>query len=233
VKSIPEPPWAEPFGDVPDPWSVEKAPLPYARLATRLPSPERAVMQKRRVAALSGSLLWLGAQLAVFGMRRDLAELPFVYVAAQVLLPVGLAVSTLVLALQPGKLGLGMRLGPLSTFAVLAPAAFALAAAGTPLPTEPRAGAVSPLGMGVCFGLSVAWASIPLLLLALSLRGAFAAAARWRSALVGAGAGLFAGATINLHCPNLAPLHLLLGHGLPVLIATLAGACLLARGTEA
>ena len=65
------------------------------------------------------------------------------------------------------------------------------------------------------------------------LPGAFATSVRWRSALVGAAIGLFAGATMNLHCPNVAPLHVLMGHGLPVVVATLLGALVLGYRTRA
>jgi hypothetical protein len=33
---------------------------------------------------------------------------------------------------------------------------------------------------------------------------------------------------MNLHCSNIAPMHVLLGHGLPVAIAALVGALVLA-----
>jgi hypothetical protein len=38
---------------------------------------------------------------------------------------------------------------------------------------------------------------------------------------------------MNLHCPNVAPLHVLMGHGLPVLVATLLGALVLGYRTRA
>ena len=76
----------------------------------------------------------------------------------------------------------------------------------------------------LCFDITIAAVAVPLLCAAITLRGAFAAGARWRSALVGAGIGLFAGATMNLHCPNVAPGHMLLGHGLAVVVAAALGA---------
>jgi hypothetical protein len=228
VTSPADPDFAEAFGDVPDPTSAAKAPVPPLRLPELAPSPERALVRKRRMAALVGSLAWVGTHLVVFGIRQDLAQLSFAYVAAQVLLPFALAVLTLVIALASGKLGLGARLGVVSAFVVLGPASFALIAAGAPVPAEVPAGVATPHNVLLCFDITVAWAAVPLLFGALTLRGAFAAATRWRSALVGAGAGLFAGATMNLHCANAAPLHMLFGHGLPVVVATLAGAVLLA-----
>ena len=85
----------------------------------------------------------------------------------------------------------------------------------------------------VCFDLTVVWAAVPLLAAAVVLRGAFAAGARWRSALLGGAVGLFAGATMNLHCPNVAPAHVVIGHGLAVLLAALLGAFALTHRTRA
>jgi len=230
VTSPADPDFADAFGDVPDPVSAAKGPV---RLPQLEPVPERTLVRKRRMAALIGSLAWVGTHLAVFGIRRDFAELSFAYVAAQVLLPFALALLALVVALGRGKLGLGLRLGIVSAFAVLGPASFALIAAGLPASGEVPGGVATPINVLLCFDLTVAWAAVPLLFGALTLRGAFAAATRWRSALVGAGAGLFAGATMNLHCPNVAPLHMVFGHGLPVIVATVAGAVLLAARARA
>jgi hypothetical protein len=130
-------------------------------------------------------------------------------------------------ALASGKLGLGLRIGLISALALLGPASFCLIAMGAPSPYVVPNGAGALLGVLVCFDITVAWAAIPLLLAALSLRGAFAAGSRLRSTLVGAAAGLFAGGTMNLHCPNVSSLHVLLGHGIPVLIAAVAGALFL------
>jgi hypothetical protein len=44
---------------------------------------------------------------------------------------------------------------------------------------------------------------------------------------------LFAGATMNLHCPNVAPAHVLLGHGLPVIVAALLGGFVLVLRAKA
>jgi hypothetical protein len=196
-------------------------------------SPVRAVVRRRRVTALAGSAAWLSTHLVVYGIRRDFSELPRLYVAAQILLPFLLAVASLFAALSPGKLGLGLKIGLISGLAILGPLAFCLIAFGAPVPSVVVPGAASPLGILVCLDITLAWSAVPLLGAALALPGAFAAGSRRRSALVGAGIGLFAGATMNLHCPNVAPLHVLMGHGLPVIIATLLGALVLGYRTRA
>jgi hypothetical protein len=226
VTSPSDPQYAD-FGEVPDPL-VTAAPERPLRLPELVPSPERPQVRNRRVAALLGSLAWIGIHLAAFGIRGDLERLPLGYAVAQILLPFAVAVIALVVAMASGKLGLGMRLGLVGSLVVLGPATFAVTAVGTPVPGDLSASAATLTGILVCFDIMVAWAAVPLVLASLTLRGAFPAAAPWRSALVGVGVGLFAGATMNLHCPNVAPLHMLAGHGLPVIMATVAGALLLA-----
>jgi hypothetical protein len=228
VTSPSDPNFAESFGDVPDPLAGAQAPERPLRLAELPPSLERAQVRNRRVAAAIGSLAWVALHVAVFGVRRDLGQLPLAYLVGQILLPFGLAVLAFVVALASGKLGLGVRLALVISLAVIGPASFALIAAGAPVPGGVPAGGDSLGGMMLCFDITLAWAAVPLLFAVLTLRGAFAAAAGWRSALVGAGIGLFAGATINLHCSNATPVHMLFGHGLPVVVATLVGALLLA-----
>jgi hypothetical protein len=85
----------------------------------------------------------------------------------------------------------------------------------------------------VCLDLTLAWVGVPLAAAAFSLQRAFPTAAGWKSALVGAACGLFCGATMNLHCPNVDPSHVSLAHGVPVLIASVVGALALVRFTRA
>lgn len=218
------------LGEIPDPARPvsQAAPLRLPNLGS---APTRQVVRRRQVAALVGGLSWLGAHLAVYGIRTDLTGLPLTYVAAQIALPAVLASASLVVALSSGKLGLGLKIGLVSTLAVLGPASFCVIALGAPMPRAPEPGTL--IDTLLCFDITVAWVAVPLLCAAITLRGAFAAGARFRSALVGAAIGLFAGATMNLHCPNVAPAHMLLGHGLAVLIAAALGAVALVLRTRA
>jgi hypothetical protein len=221
VSNPTDPEFAALFGEIPDPAAPASHPAPL-RLPSFPGAPTRQVVQGRRAAALIGGLSWLGVHLAVYGIRTDLSGLPFTYVAAQIALPVLLATGSLVVALGSGKLGLGLKIGLVSSLAVLGPASFCVIALGAPIPRAPEPGTL--IDTVLCFDITVAWVAVPLLCAAITLRGAFAAGARWRSALVGAGIGLFAGATMNLHCPNVAPAHMLLGHGLAVIVAAVLGA---------
>lgn len=228
-----EPDFLARLSEIPDPGSDASLDPPRLRAPALVVAPERAAVRKRRLAALAASVAWVGTHLAVYGIRSDFDRVSLLYVVAQVLLPFVLAFASLLIALAPGRLGLGAKVWLIGALALLGPATFCLIALGAPAPYVVPAGAGSLIGVLVCFDITVAWAAVPLLLAVLSLRGAFAASSGLRSALVGAAAGLFAGATMNLHCPNVSSLHVLLGHGLPVVLAAAAGAAFLAFRTRA
>jgi hypothetical protein len=225
-----EPDFVAQLSDIPDPG----ASAPSIPAMPALPaSPARRVARNQRIAALAGGGAWLALHLAVYGVRGDLSALPLPYVAAQIALPFAVAAGSLFVALKRGALGLGVKLALVSALAVLGPASFCILGAGAPPPRALEPESSSLIGALLCFDLTTVWAALPLLGAAIALRGAFAVGAPWRSALVGAAIGLFAGASMNLHCPNVAPLHMLFGHGLAVIVAALLGAFVLAYRTRA
>jgi negative regulator of sigma F NrsF-like protein len=221
--------------EIPDPVSPgahERPPGERLR-GQRLPVPTRVVAERRRMAALGVSLAWLCAHLVVYGIRQDFAQLPPAYIAAQIILPFVFGGCCLVVALAPGRLGLGLGVGLISAMAWLGPLAFWLLALGVPVPYLADPGQLGFwLGACLCLGITLACAAAPLLLVALSLRRAFPTHALGRSALVGAALGLLSGGVINLHCSNVDPWHLFAAHGVPVAVAALIGAVLVVRFTR-
>lgn len=224
------------LNDIPDPLAetaTDPAPAASAEPRPVSGSPTRSQTERRRKAAVALSLAWLFIHLCVLGVRTDFHLLPSAYVAAQVLLPSLFGASCLLIAVAPGKLGLGLGVGLLASLAIIAPASFWALAAGMPVPHR----AVTPpsfwVSAFVCLDITLAWAAAPLVLAAFALRHAFATQAAWRSGLVGGGIGLLSGAAINLHCPNVDPAHLLAGHAVPVAVSALLGAFMVARWTRA
>jgi hypothetical protein len=222
--------------EIPDPLPGDAAPAAETPRAPVLPAPAptRRSTERRRWAALGVSLAWLCTHLAIYGIRQDLAHLPAGYIAAQVALPLIFGAGCLAVALAPGKLGLGVGVGVVSTMALLGPLSFWVLALGMPVPHDPGPSSFGFwLGSLLCLDITLSWAAAPLLLVALSLRRAFATQASARSALVGAALGLLSGGAINLHCSNVDPWHILAGHGLPVAGAAVLGALLVVRWTRA
>jgi hypothetical protein len=220
--------------EIPDPLAdaparVESLSLP-PRLGTAL---VRRQTRGRRAAALGVSVAWLFTHLAVYGVRHDFARLPVEYVAAQIALPALLGAGSLLLALAPGKLGLGLGAIIVTSLAVLGPLSFWLFAIGLRAPAAAASDGNFWLASLVCLDLTLAWAAAPLLLAAWTLRRAFAAGAGWRSTLLGAAIGLLSGAAINLHCPKADPAHLVVGHGVPIVVAALVGGLVVSRWARA
>jgi hypothetical protein len=223
--------------DIPDP--VEPARTARAEEELRPPRPTnppptRSTSERRKLAALGVSAAWLCTHLCVYGIRQDFHALPTGYVAAQVLLPFVFGACCLAVALAPGKLGLGVGIAVVSGMALLGPLSFWALAMGMPVP---HPAGPSPLGFWLgsllCLDITLSWAAAPLLLVALSLRRAFATQVVWRSTLVGAAIGLLSGGAINLHCSNVDRWHLLAGHAVPVALAALLGAGLVVKWTRA
>jgi hypothetical protein len=198
------------------------------------PAPIRSSTERRRLAALGVSVAWLCTHLGVYGIRQDFHQLPAGYLAAQVLLPFIFGACCLAVALAPGKLGLGLGVTVVSAMALLGPLSFWVLAMGMPAPHPASDGPLGFwLGSLLCLDITLSWAAAPLLLVALSLRRAFATQAVWRSTLVGAALGLLSGGAINLHCANVDPWHLLAGHAVPVALSALLGAGLVVKWTRA
>jgi hypothetical protein len=223
------------LNEIPDPMAGADAPGPGSVVPPRptAASPTRSATRRRRAAALGVSLAWLATHLAVYGIRSDFQQLPLAYVAAQVALPFAFGAASLLVAAAPGRLGLGLGIGIIASLALLGPLSFWLFAAALPPPHDAARGNGFWLGSLVCLDITLAWAAAPLLFAALALRRAFPTGAAWRSALVGSALGLLSGAAINLHCPNVDPAHLVTGHGVPVVVAALVGAFVVARWARA
>jgi hypothetical protein len=217
------------FDAIPDPTGPAEPQARVPALPTFEAAPLRSAFLRRRRLALAVSLVWLLANLAVYGIRPELRSLPLTYVGLQIALPFALGLASLAVALEPGRAGLGLGVGVAAALALAAPLLFSLAVSTAAPPWPPQAGDASWLRATVCFDITLLWAAVPLLFAAWALRRAFPVAASWRSALLGVTCGLFAAGLMNLHCTNVDSWHMTLGHALPTIIATLAGGLLVGR----
>jgi hypothetical protein len=218
--------------EIPDPVQAPPGEPPKPPALSQV-APDRAQVRRRRQGALGLSLTWLVCHLAVFGVRQDLQQLPSPYLAAQVGLPLLLSLASLYVATRPGRFGLGLDWMAVAALAVFGPLAFWVVGVVMPPPHAAAKDLHPWLGALACSDIMLAWMFVPLFAAAIAWRGAFAAAAAWRSALIGAAVGLLSGATINLHCQNTHPFHLVIGHGVPVLLGALVGGLVVKRWMRA
>ncbi len=224
------------FDDIPDVPSRPRDSRPRAPgfvTAARLRAPPatRAELGKRRRAAIALSVAWLTVQFLAFGLRGDLARLSLGYVLGLIVAPLSAGVLAIVAAAQQGQLGLGARPLSIVMLALMCPLVFLVAGLAVPAPY--RHGETGNLMFGAyCLNSTLAWALLPIASAAVVLRGAFAAGAIWRSALLGGGCGLVAAALFTLHCPVVGKTHIVVAHGGAVLVSAVLGGLVFSRFTR-
>lgn len=206
------------FADIPDPAAdvggrvMPDIPMPKASAPTR-----RQVAVQRALAALLG-IGWAVAVAIWVGLRPDLLN-------AQVLIQLG--VWTIAM-----PLGLSLAIRPKKTGLPMSVAAVRLGLAGLPamfvaLAFLPIHGIEVPLTVA-----SLSWC-VPMVLVAgvpsvlgatFVLRHALLNAPGLRGALIGAACGLAGAISIHAHCPIVTASHVVVGHGLPVVVFAIVGA---------
>jgi hypothetical protein len=98
---------------------------------------------------------------------------------------------------------------------------------GTMMAAPPDAEAYGFWGHTVrCMLVTSVLAAAPLALGVWAFRHSFVASTRWRGAALGTAAGALAAATMSLACANDGVVHVLLGHGVIMLVGAVAGALL-------
>jgi len=220
------------FSRIPDPLAG-RPPLPLVKPSRPARSgPARGELARGRRVALLLATGWIAAQLAITGIRGDIARVPLGYALAFGVAPIVAGLLCLVAAVTPGRLGVGARVALLAALAVAFPAIFGVASYVFSPPYSE-----APLGVfanGVfCFNIAIAWTLLPLIAAGFALRQTFVSRAVWRSALVGAGAGLIVAATSMWRCPLSGAFHNAFSHGGAVVASALLGALVLSRVTRA
>jgi hypothetical protein len=207
------------FADVPDPAAARERPAPRPMVAPAEPSPTRSERRRRVILCALGAAFWVSALTVTSGLRSDIRA---VHVAGKGLAWTFLALGALGIALLPDRRGLPPSVRVVRAVVVAVPVFYAIIAfASSRDALKPALGASSILP---CLGLSIALAFVPLLLAAAVFSRTFLSAAPWRAAALGAAVGLSGSIGVHAHCPIEAASHVLLAHGGPILLGTLAGA---------
>lgn len=196
--------------------------------ARRTPSPNASeVGRARRIATLLGAAAaW--ATVLVLGVSLGGRPMPFVVLSAIGWAAVATAASFV--AGARGKAMLGTTRARLAFVAVAAgPVIFAWVmgcAMGWPAVLVAQG---TLRAHAVCFALTTLLSIGPVAALAFLRRGSDPVHPRATGAAIGAAAGAWGGVLIDLHCPLVDPMHVALGHVLPIVLYAAIGALAGAR----
>jgi hypothetical protein len=203
------------FSAIPDP-AAGKVPREAPAVAPPTePSLTRAARRTRGWIAFGAAVGWILILLMKFGARADLMTAS---VVAQITIWLVIACAGLALALRPDARGLPRGVRIVQGTILAASVGFTvLVIVLTPANTKHVSGAY------VCLIVATAMMLGPLFFAAIVLGRSFLSAPGWRGAALGAIAGLAAATGIQAHCPIEAMDHVLLTHGLPILLGAVIG----------
>lgn len=208
------------LADIPDPaadTAARTAPVP---VVPSLPSLTRA--ERRRRAGLYGvlSLVWVGACVWYGEPRADMVKPGAIAPIALWSLASALALA---LALFPRRRGLPPGIRAIQLVLAGVPILFVLpvliVSAGVP---PGSLGLHGDIGSG-CLAFTTLMGLGPLFFASLALQGSFPSVPIIRGAAVGVLCGLFGAIGMHAVCPCALRSHLLIGHGVPILLLGLLG----------
>ena len=183
---------------------------------------------RRVVGVVAVGAVWLGVAYAMTGRRGDWDDLSPAYALGTVLALIAAALVLTTVGLSRGRAMLGPPVGVQLGLAVGLPFALAVwsflvpSAAPTSVPCSSTGEALRLAR--TCDLLSLALATPMLGALLFLRRGTQAAAPTLTGACLGAAAATWAHLVLHAHCPTAQPVHVLVGHALPLLPVMLAGA---------
>jgi hypothetical protein len=214
------------LGDIADPFAQDAAAPVRPADRTRFPlgarPPTRSRVRLVRAIALAAALLYQVAWLVFREHRPDLGSASKLGLALGFAIPLCASALALSAAIRRGPRGLG---APAARIAVAAVAAPLLFVAATAVAAPPNGG--DPLfwrHAAGCMAVTAILAVGPMALALWAFGHAFAAAAGWRTAALGVAAGALSTATMSLACPITAATHVILGHGVVMIVTALVGA---------
>jgi hypothetical protein len=213
------------FAEVPDPFVATDTPALRQVDPKGMPqSPTRARAYALRVVAAVSAISIDVAWVTFVSRRADLGSLSASQLAIGLAIPFGSMALALGALGRSGLHGLGERKTRLVTFVIASPALFG-AATWLSAPADARGGRFWHHAVG-CLLVTAILAGVPLAIGAYAFRRAFVASAAWRMGALGVASGAAAAATMSLACPISSAGHVLVGHGVMMLLASAVGAWL-------
>lgn len=196
-------------------------------LGALTPAPPRKPMRQLGV-IVAASVGWAFALAGLLSVRRDLTELPRVWLAIYLAAwLVGFVAPLAVLVVpRPGSMMPRWRIAV--ALGGLAAVGFVIAGL-TMARSAPHSVVDSAPFRHVCMPTGLATAVVPILLAVIALRGTIPNASRWSAAALGAAAGCIGGFMLHLHCAISDAMHLGVVHGGVVVLSALLAALLAPR----
>jgi hypothetical protein len=196
--------------------------------AAREPAAPRAVGARRRARAVA---LGFGALLATFAIIGPRAHgRPLGYIAAVFLAWLPIAAAATWAGVSQGRSMLGRPARWLVAVVVLTPVALTASWAAVVLSWPSMLHDLSgPRQYVVCDVVTLLFSVGPLLAFGALRRGTAPVAPRLTGAALGTAAAAWAALVLHLVCGYTAPVHILMGHVLPIVLVTLVGAMVMAR----
>lgn len=210
--------------DIPDPFAQ------HARAEVGLPAPDvealpaaptRSRTWALRAGAAAGLIVCEALLVSRMGLRPGGVDATVILVG--VVLPI--LAATLTFAAAHSSASRKARIVVMLVACVLA---FVLTTFLTRAPGDD-----SVTGMSACIVATSMMAAGPTLLAVFAMRHAFVTGAAWRTAALGLASGVIGAAATRLYCANDAVPHVLVGHGVPILLATIVAVVLGTRFTRA
>lgn len=206
--------------------ATSRAGLPPLPALPREEAPTRSRVRTRRLIALAATMAWLALSISGFGVRRDHADFTTAYLIGS---PAVLAIvcsGALYVALSGGRRGVGSARWKQTAALLWIAAAFAASSVWVesgPNSVIPAGAMSASARIALCGGVATLLAAVPLGVAVWALRRAFPLDPGVRGAVVGACCGLAAASVTHLTCPVATVGHVLIAHGMPILLGAWAG----------
>lgn len=196
----------------------------------REPSPPIDVVSRRRVLAIALGFVPVVAIFQIVG-GVVLGERPMGYVAFIAIGWTILALAATWGAIARGRSMLGRPRAWLVVVAIVTPLLLlGVAAAAAAMWPQTLESPCTPLNHVGCFAIATLMASAPLVAFAFARRHTDPVHPHITGAALGAAAGAWGALAVGAHCPFTNPVHLALGHTLPILLLAVLGALIGGRG---
>jgi hypothetical protein len=209
------------FATIPDPAAHLAGRTAPAMRAPDVPSPTRAQRRVRGALSTGLALAWIVVVVWRLGTRDDIS-------AATVLLQLTawtlVGVLGLFATLRAGDRGLPPGVRVVQAVSAGLPAVFLAGVLVWSSSAQPAI--LTWMSVRGCLFLALVIAVGPLALGAMMFRRSFLTTPAWRGAAIGAVCGMAGAIGIHAHCPITSSSHVLIAHGLPIVVAAAVGAVL-------